>query len=360
MTQFQVRQDPAAAPGAARRFAAKILRLDRLAEDVTGLVLAPTGNSRFLYRPGQYLSVLLADGERRSFSMASACGVNRPIELHIRRRVGGRFSDTGLAALKIGDNLTFEGPFGHVDWREGPGPVILMGTGTGLAPLKALLEHGLATGGQRQIHLYWGGRAPLDLYLKAHLQKLAQQHARFSFNPLVSRPHPSWVGRRSYVQDAVAEDFPDLYDAQIYACGSGAMINAARERLAKLPGFHADRFLSDAFEPAVPVVCRPGLPSVRLWVNTQGTIRSVRACHGATVLSALQVAGAPILSVCGGNSSCGTCKITVVEAWRDRLPKPGRTEQRLLANLEDVGPGDRLACQVRLTQETDGLAIRLV
>jgi CDP-4-dehydro-6-deoxyglucose reductase len=360
VTPLQVRQDPPAPPGAARRFAATVLRLDRLAEDVTGLALSPTGNSTFLYRPGQYLSVLLADGYRRSFSMASACGVDRPIELHIRRRMGGRFSDTALAALKIGDSLSFEGPFGHVDWRKGAGPVILMGTGTGLAPLKALLEHGLGEGGQRQIHLYWGGRAPADLYLSAQLRKLAAEHARFRFNPLVSGPHPAWVGRRCYVQDAVAEDFPDLHGAQIYACGSGAMIKAARTRLAQLPGFHDDRFLSDAFEPAEPAACSAELQSVRLSLSTRGTLRYLRARPGTTLLSALRVAGAPIPSVCGGNAACGTCKITVAEVWRERLPVPKRTEQRLLDHLERTGPGDRLACQIQLTRETDGLAVSLV
>src|SRR3984885_661284 len=197
-------------------FEAKVLRLDRLAADVTGLVMAPAAHARFHYRPGQYLSVVLADGQRRSFSMATAGGGGRPIELHIRRRLGGRFSDTMLAALKVGHSLTFEGPFGQIDWREGPGPAILLGTGTGLAPLKALVEHALAAGGQRPIHLYWGGRAPGDLYLSAYLHELARTHARLHFVPILSRPHAGWAGRRGYVQDAVAEDFAHLEAAEGY------------------------------------------------------------------------------------------------------------------------------------------------
>jgi CDP-4-dehydro-6-deoxyglucose reductase len=344
--------------------------MDRLSADVIGLVMAPAANARFCYRPGQYLSVVLADGQRRSFSMASACGVDRPIELHVRRRPGGCFSDIVLAGLKVGDPLVFEGPFGHVDWREGMGPVILMGTGTGLAPLKALLEQGLVVGGQREIHLYWGGRAPADLYLSAHLHHLARDHARLRFIPILSRPHAGWVGRRGYVQDAVAEDFPNLHDADVYACGSGTMINAARARLGDLPGFDEERFQVDAFErhhadrldvvTAAPSTFSSDLPSVGLSVNIRGTVRSVRACRGATLLSALQVAGVPIRSVCGGKASCGTCKITVAPAWRERLPNPGRSEQRLLANLDDTGPCDRLACQIYLTRQTEGLAINLV
>jgi CDP-4-dehydro-6-deoxyglucose reductase len=360
MNQLPVHEDSAAALAAANRFEAAVQRLDRLAADVTRLLLAPPPHARFRYRPGQYLSLILADGQRRSFSMANAWGVDRPIELHIRRRLGGVFSETALGSLKVGDNLTFEGPFGQVEWREGRGPAILMGTGTGLAPLKALLEHALAAGSERPIRLYWGGRAPSDLYLDAHLSQLARRHTRFSFIPVLSRPPASWAGRRGYVQDAVAEDFDDLHHADLYACGSGAMIDAARAQLGQLPGFHEDRFLTDAFEPAAPVVRSSGLPAVQLFVNLHGDIRSVRGPLGATLLSALREADAPILSVCGGKASCGTCKITVAEPWRDRLPQPARTERRLLANLDDIGPADRLACQIPLTQETDGLAVSLV
>lgn len=117
---------------------------------------------------------------------------------------------------------------------------------------------------------------------------------------------------------------------------------------------------SDAFEPAVPAACGAQLASVRLSINMQGIIGSVRARSGITLLSALQAAGTPIRSVCGGNAACGTCRISVAERWRDRLPKPARTEQRLLDHLEHAGPGDRLACQIRLTEDTDGLAIILV
>jgi CDP-4-dehydro-6-deoxyglucose reductase, E3 len=342
------------------RFEATVLRLERLAPDVVGLVLLPGAQARFSYRPGQYLSVLLPEGHRRSFSMASAGGVGRPIELHVRRRPGGRFSDATVANLQPGDRLSLEGPFGQVDWREGRGPAILLGTGTGLAPLKALLEHGLASGGARAIHLYWGGRVPTDHYLGAYLERLARRHTRFRFTPLLSRADARWVGRRGYVQDAIAEDFADLHDAQLYACGSPDMIHAARDRLGRLPGFHEDRFQADAFEPAATLNDDPLLPFVRLSIHVRGATHEVQGREGGSLLSALQRTGAPILSVCGGRASCGTCMVNVTEAWRERLPPPARTERRLLANLDGIGPGDRLACQIRLTPQTDGLTVRLV
>jgi CDP-4-dehydro-6-deoxyglucose reductase, E3 len=356
MTQIRAQADTAPTLSAPQRFVSTVLRVDQLAPDVIGLVMAPPANLRFSYRPGQYLSVLLADGQRRSFSMASAWGLGRPIELHVRQRPGGCFTDAVLSALQVGDQLQCEGPFGHVDWREGTGPAILMGTGTGLAPLKALIEHALAAGGQRPIHLYWGGRAPADLYLKAHFHHLAAYHTRLRFIPVLSRPPADWAGRRGYVQDAVAEDFANLHDADLYACGSPTMITAARERLADRSGFDEDRFVADAFEPAAPVPHSADLPSISLLVNFRGAIRLVRAAQGASLLSALQAACVPILSVCGGKAVCGACKISLMPEWADKLPPPQKREQRLLAHLKAV-PGERLSCQITLTAELAGIEV---
>jgi CDP-4-dehydro-6-deoxyglucose reductase len=359
MNQIRERRNHDAAPGAAIRFSATVTRLHRLASDVTGIDLAIPFATDFRYRAGQYLSVLLGDGERRSFSMASDYGHGAPIELHVRRRLGGRFSNALLRDLNVGQRLELEGPFGQLEWREASGPVILMGTGTGLAPLKALLEYGLATGGQRPIHLYWGGRALPDLYLRTHFHELARANPRVRFIPVLSRPHAGWAGRHGYVQDAVAEDLPDLHAAHIYACGSGVMIDAARKRLAALPGFDDDHFFSDAFVPAIRTIEGAATPTLSLLVTAEGVTRKIRAASGVTLLSVLKTAGLPILSVCGGKSSCGTCKVNVSRGWQDRLPVPERAERRLLANLDDIRPGDRLACQIHLTPDSDGLAVTL-
>jgi CDP-4-dehydro-6-deoxyglucose reductase len=359
MNQLLEREIGNAAPGAAIRLTATVIRLHRFAADVTGVGLALPSGPRFRYQPGQYVSVLLGDGERRSFSMASAYKPGASIELHVRHRAGGRFSETALRDLKVGHSLELEGPFGQVQWRQGLGPAILMGTGTGVAPLKALLEHGLIGGGQREMWLYWGGRALPDLYLRDHFHTLAQKHPRMHFIPVLSRPDSGWAGRRGYVQDVVAEDFADLHNAHIYACGSGIMIDAARARLATLAGFDEDRFFCDSFEPAFPMARKAASPTLSVFVTADRVTKPVRVAAGVTLLSALKNSGLTVLSVCGGKASCGTCKVNVVEGWRHRLPGPERTERRLLANLDHIGPGDRLACQIHLTQDSDGLAINV-
>jgi CDP-4-dehydro-6-deoxyglucose reductase len=348
---------PSTAPRTARPFEATVAGIARHGQ-VTELTLTPPANVGFTWRPGQYLSLILDDGSRRSFSMASRCQSGGPIELHIRRYPGGRVSDGVLTGLKIGDRLRIDGPYGQVDWRPGDGPVILLGTGTGLAPLKALIEHALAEGHGRPLHLYWGVRNAQDLYLGPLLHRRTSHHPSFQFIPVLSQPHANWNGRVGYVQSAAAKDFSVLHGAHIYACGSPAMIEDARRTLGALPGWDEDRFLADGFEPA-DVAPSFAAPSLTLSVAFRGETRAVPAATSASLLVALQAAGAPILSICGGKASCGECKVAVDAAWADRLPAPNHTERRLLANLDDAGPLDRLACQLLLTPETDGLSVRL-
>jgi CDP-4-dehydro-6-deoxyglucose reductase len=349
---------PSTAPSAARLFEAVVAGLVRHGA-VTQLTLTPPANAGFTWRPGQYLSLILPDGSRRSFSMASRCQPGGQIELHIRRHSGGRFSDGVLSQLKIGDRLRIDGPYGQIDWRDGDGPIVLLGTGTGLAPLKALIEHALAEGHDRPLHLYWGARSAADLYLSPLLHLWAARRPGFMFIPVLSQPHANWSGRVGHVQDAAAEDFADLDGVHVYACGSPAMIESARRALGGIPGWDEDRFLADAFEPADATSPAPTARSLTLSVAFQGQTRTVPAAEGSSLLAALQAAGAPILSICGGKASCGECKLAIDPAWADRLPAPGRTERRLLANLDPVGPLDRLACQILLTPETDGLAVHL-
>lgn len=106
-----------------------------------------------------------------------------------------------------------------------------------------------------------------------------------------------------------------------------------------------------------PGAGEPG--SLTLSVETARGVRAIQAKVGDTLLSALRAAAAPIRSICGGRASCGACRVVATEAWRPRLAPPGRVEARLLAHLEEAGPDDRLACQLILSADLDGLAVRI-
>jgi CDP-4-dehydro-6-deoxyglucose reductase, E3 len=189
---------------------------------------------RLDYRPGQYMNVLLDDGTHRSFSMASAPAGNR-VDFHVRRIAGGRFTDEGLRRLAHGDRLHVEIPLGNFrlhaeDYR----PIVMAATGTGLAPIKCMLESLMDDDDCPPVSLYWGVRTEADLYLADEIRTWGERLYEFDFHPVLSRAGADWRGRRGHVQDAVAQDFGDLSEHALYLCGSPAMIADAKQRFLAL------------------------------------------------------------------------------------------------------------------------------
>lgn len=214
---------------------------------ITRLVLQLPADVALEYRPGQYMNILLPDGATRSFSMASARSPHNQVDLHIRRISGGRFTDAHLAALAPGDALTVEIPHGtfcfHAeDWR----PMILAATGTGIAPIKAILESLLDDPACPPVTLYWGMRNEAELYLRRAIESWAGRLCEFRFVPVLSRPDASWTGRRGYVQHAIAEDHDDFAEHAFYLCGAPEMVSDTK-RIVMARGADADFIYSDSF-----------------------------------------------------------------------------------------------------------------
>lgn len=224
---------------------ARIANLERPAPDVLSLALRLPPNSRFDYLAGQYINVIGPGGLRRSYSLAAAPRPNEPLQLHVREVEGGALSQYWFGAAKANDLLRFEGPHGSFFLREVAGlDLVLLATGTGIAPIKALLEelqNRPAEAQPRSVHLLWGGRQPADLYWQPDFEGLR-------YTPVLSRADAAWSGERGHVQDVLLRLQPDLSRAAVYACGSSAMIDTARGQLtaAGLPAkaFHSDAFVS--------------------------------------------------------------------------------------------------------------------
>ncbi len=231
---------------------AQVVSMDLLAPDVMRVRLEVEGGGRIPFYAGQYINILLEDGQKRAFSFATAPHVPGPIELHIRRIEGGLFTTRVFTTMKVGDRLRFEGPVGSFFLREeGTKPVIFVAGATGFAPVKSMVEHAFHAGLARPMVLYWGTRTLADMYLRQLPEKWAAEHPSFRFVPVLSDPRPedAWEGRTGLVHEAILRDYPDLAGHRIYACGSVKMVEAAQPAFAK-QGLSPDDCFSDAFKLA--------------------------------------------------------------------------------------------------------------
>ncbi len=223
-----------------------------LAPDVTQLVLEVPGAGPLSYRPGQYIKIAMPDGTTRSFSMASM-PQDRLIDFHIRTIAGGAFTSSRLPNLRAGDLLEVELPHGSFVFRAADyRPLIMVATGTGIAPIKAMLETLMDNPDCPPVSLYWGGRRPADLYLEAAISSWGERLYDFRYVPVISRPDSSWPGCRGYAQDAVATDFDDLSEHAIYICGSPPMIADCKRRFLAC-GASADHIYTEGFTLERPV-----------------------------------------------------------------------------------------------------------
>jgi len=242
-----------------RKMPSRVASIEKVAPDVAIIALQLPANEALAYRAGQYIEFMLRDGKRRSYSMASAPSFDGPISLHIRYMAGGLFTEQVFNSMKERDILRFEGPFGTFYLREeSDKPIVLLASGTGFAPIKALIEHMIHLKSTRPVSLYWGGRRPRDLYMNTLCEQWAATLPNFRYVPVVSHalPEDHWQGRTGFVHAAVMQDIPDLSGYQVYTCGAPVVVDAARRDYVlqcKLPPdeFYADAFTSEA-DLAVP------------------------------------------------------------------------------------------------------------
>jgi len=219
-----------------------------LNHDVIRLRLKLPEGQRLQFLAGQYLEFILADGRKRAFSIANAPHDDALIELHVRRVPGGEFTDYVFDVLEEKTILRVQGPLGSFVLREDSDrPMLLIGGGTGFAPLKGLLEHAFHTGIDRPMTLYWGVRSRRDLYLPDLPEQWAAAHAHFRYVPVLSEPDADWQGRRGYVHEAVLEDHPQIAGYDVYLSGPPVMVEAGRSAF-EARGLSMDHMFSDAFE----------------------------------------------------------------------------------------------------------------
>ena len=238
-----------------KKMPARVASLAKASHDVMVVRLQLPAADVFKYHAGQYVEFLLRDGSRRAYSMGNAPHTQAEtpqVELHIRHMPGGKFTDHVFGAMKEKEILRVEGPFGSFYLRDdSTKPMVLLASGTGFAPIKAIIEHMQFKAITRPAVLYWGGRRPADLYMNEWVETKVAAMPHLSYVPVISDalPEDAWTGRTGFVHNAVLQDMADLSGYQVYACGAPIVVDSAQAAYiaAGLPAgeFYADSFVTE-------------------------------------------------------------------------------------------------------------------
>ncbi len=239
-----------------KKMPVRVSSLEKKSDDVMIVKLQLPANDVMKFHAGQYVDFLLRDGDRRSYSMANAPHTlvegSPTVELHIRHMPGGKFTDHVFGVMKEKEIQRIEGPQGSFYLREdSEKPLIFLASGTGFAPIKAILEHMQHKSISRPVTLYWGGRRPADLYMNDWVQAQLALMPNLRYVPVISDAlaEDHWTGRSGFVHAAVLQDTPDLSGYQVYACGAPIVVDSARTAYTQA-GLPSDEFYADSFTSA--------------------------------------------------------------------------------------------------------------
>jgi CDP-4-dehydro-6-deoxyglucose reductase len=236
-----------------RMLPARVESLARFTPEIMRLRLKLPRAARLQFLAGQYVDILLPGGKRRAFSIASAPSETEFLELHIKHVDGGGFTGHVFSDMKPKEILRIEGPLGtFFVRRDSARPMIMMGGGTGFAPLKSMIEELIESGDERPIELYWGVRKESDLYARELISGW-EESGQLRFTPVLVEPDANWTGEVGYVHEAVLRAHPNLVHYDVYMSGPPAMVHTARTLFLQA-GVAEEHLFYDSFDfaPDVP------------------------------------------------------------------------------------------------------------
>jgi ferredoxin-NAD(P)+ reductase (naphthalene dioxygenase ferredoxin-specific) len=227
----------------------KVVGLDDATHDIRRVRLELVSGGPFDFSAGQFASVTFEGCPPRDYSMANVPG-DPVLEFHVRRSADGVTSAYVAEQLRIGDPARVVGPFGPSYLREAHrGPIIAVAGGSGMAPIKSIVERALQKQLPQHIYFYFGVRTERDLYLHDHFARLAETHANLHFMPVLSEADGAEL-RHGLVHEAVAADFDEFDGCKAYVAGPPAMVEAAtrlfEQRGMRRADIHADAFYTAA------------------------------------------------------------------------------------------------------------------
>ncbi len=217
--------------------------LDDVAPNVRRLLIRLSEPLSF--NPGQYLQLNLPGGANRPYSIASPPGEGDLVELHIKRTINGAATDGWIFSdLAVGHDVSLSGPYGRFSFRPiRPQPILLLASGTGLAPMKSIIRHIADVGSTHEVVLYHGVPAAEDLYEHRWLEEFANGHDWFDYRPALSQQEHN--GRTGRVPALLAQDFPRAAGNVAYICGSPEFVTDTMKALMKARLFPRDIYRED-------------------------------------------------------------------------------------------------------------------
>jgi len=250
---IDAREVAAAANITIKTLPCRVVKMEKLANDVMCLHLKLPQGQDLSYLAGQYIDIILRNGKRRSFSLATRTQPGEDLQIHVRHVPEGQFTGQVFNNMKEKDLLRLQGPLGTFFLRqESERPVIMMAGGTGFAPIKSILEQAFNDGAERPLHLFWGARAAHDLYMHELAERWSHEYANLTYTPVLSEPldEDNWSGETGWVHDSVVAHYPDLSTYEVYASGPPPMIEAGKIAFAA-HALDSENLYYDSFEFAV-------------------------------------------------------------------------------------------------------------
>ncbi|MFK0033729.1 2Fe-2S iron-sulfur cluster-binding protein [Pseudomonas monteilii] len=343
--------------GAVSSFAAQIGGLVFANSTVAIVTLDIVSATSLSFEAGQFVAIRWMEGDLKYFSIASVDETGRQIELHIRLQPGGAFTQWLFQRAKIGDFLGLEGPHGDFVWKSSPGrPVLLLATGTGFAPIHALIENHALWNHSAPVYLYWGAREAVDFYKEAVVAEWSGKGLSIRYVPVLSREAQGWAGPVGRLPSVIQQSHEDLSGFDVYACGSPEMIDGARQVFCNSLGLDPARFYADPFTVR-PMSAAPAPEVIHLSVEfPDGVSGRLPSSTGVSMLQSLMNANLRLDHVCGGGAVCASCRVQVARTEQGPIEE---YEQDLLDCLKERRCGERLACQLKVTEILDEAIIRL-
>lgn len=225
---------------------ATVSGIEHLNADILGIRLKPS--QPFSYKAGQFINFFKDETTARCYSLARVPALDDDLQLNVRKISGGLVSGWIFENLKAGDAVTISEASGDCFYVPGNAGqnILLIGTGSGLAPLYGIIRDALLNGHSGKVKLYHGCYSTAGFYVVAELRKLAQSHVNFSYVPCVSGGEAEDGYTQGMVLDVALRDNPSLSGWRVFLCGNPDMVNAGKQE-AYLSGAAINDIFADPF-----------------------------------------------------------------------------------------------------------------